>query len=139
MIAREKGVIINLSSVNALNAYGYDFPYSAAKAALNNLTQNMAIKYGKYNIRVNAICPGTVRTPVHEPTLKENPLFFEQLAQWYPLGRIGEPQEIAKSVLFLSSDDASWITGHLLVINGGVSIGVDVPKLMSATSEANKS
>lgn len=131
MISHKKGVIINISSVNSLNAYGYNFPYSAAKAAVNNLTQNMAITYGKYNIRVNAICPGTVRTPAHDKVLKDDPDYFEHMAEFIPLGRVGEPEDIAKSVLFLSSADASWITGHLLVVDGGVSIGIDAPKLMS--------
>jgi NAD(P)-dependent dehydrogenase (short-subunit alcohol dehydrogenase family) len=131
MISRKKGVIINISSVNSLNAYGYAFPYSAAKAAVNNLTQNMALRYGKYNIRVNAICPGTVRTPIYDNTLEDDPNYFKHMSEVIPLGRVGEPEDIAKSVLFLSSADASWITGHLLVVDGGVSIGVDGPKLMS--------
>ena len=131
MISRKKGVIINISSINSLQAYGYVFPYSAAKAAVNNLTQNMAISYGKYNIRVNAICPGTVRTPVYDDALKNDPNYFEHMSEGIPLGRIGEPEDIAKSVLFLSSSDASWITGHVLAVDGGVSIGIDAPKLMS--------
>ena len=63
--------------------------------------------------------------------LKDDPDYFEHMAEFIPLGRVGEPEDIAKSVLFLSSADASWITGHLLVVDGGVSIGIDAPKLMS--------
>ena len=91
----------------------------------------MALRYGKYNIRVNAICPGTVRTPIYDDALKDDPNYFEHMSKVIPLGRIGEPADIAKSVLFLSSSDASWITGHVLAVDGGVSIGIDAPKLMS--------
>jgi NAD(P)-dependent dehydrogenase (short-subunit alcohol dehydrogenase family) len=122
MIAQRRGVILNIASVNGLAAYG-EVAYSAAKAAMINLTRNMAVNYGKHNVRVNAICPGTVRTPIWGPTLEVDPQIFEKLAKWYPLGRVGEPDDIAQAALFLVSDDAAWITGETLVVDGGLTAG----------------
>jgi meso-butanediol dehydrogenase / (S,S)-butanediol dehydrogenase / diacetyl reductase len=122
MIERRRGVIINIASVNGLTGLGEE-PYSAAKAGLLNLTQNMAIKYGQYNVRANAICPGTVRTPIWQERVEQDPEIFERLAAWYPLGRVGEPEDIAKAALFLASDDAAWITGAILNVDGGLMAG----------------
>ncbi len=97
--------------------------YSAAKAGMVNLTQNMAIHYGDDGIRVNLIAPGTIRTPIWDKRLEADPTAFDQLTPWYPLGRVGEPDDIAKAALFLCSDDASWITGAILPVDGGISAG----------------
>ena len=88
-----------------------------------NLTQNMAIHYGDDGIRVNLIAPGTIRTPIWDKRLEADPTAFDQLTPWYPLGRVGEPDDIAKAALFLCSDDASWITGAILPVDGGISAG----------------
>jgi NAD(P)-dependent dehydrogenase (short-subunit alcohol dehydrogenase family) len=122
MIAQQRGAIVNIASVNALTALGH-MAYSAAKAGVINLTKNMAVNYGQYNIRVNAISPGTIRTPIWEPRLAANPALFDELAKWYPLGRVGEPEDIAKAALFLASDDAAWVTGETLVVDGGLLAG----------------
>jgi meso-butanediol dehydrogenase / (S,S)-butanediol dehydrogenase / diacetyl reductase len=122
MIERQRGAIINIASVNALGAYSV-MPYSAAKAGVVNLTQNMAARYGRHGVRVNAVCPGTVRTPIMDPLLEKDPEFLERAAQFYPCGRIGGPKDIAGPVLFLASQDADWITGHALVVDGGLSCG----------------
>src|SRR5262249_48862032 len=110
MRQRRSGVIVNVASVNGLLGLGED-AYSAAKAGLINFTQNVAIRYGAEGIRANVICPGTVRTPIWQDTLAKQPDVFERLARWYPLGRVGETEDIAQAALFLASDDASWITG----------------------------
>jgi meso-butanediol dehydrogenase/(S,S)-butanediol dehydrogenase/diacetyl reductase len=122
MAERREGVILNIGSVNGLVAIG-ESAYSAAKAGMVNLTQNMAIHYGDDNIRVNLIAPGTIRTPIWSERLKADPTAFDQLVPWYPLGRIGEPEDVAKAALFLCSDDASWITGAILPVDGGISAG----------------
>ncbi|MCA9861227.1 MAG: SDR family oxidoreductase, partial [Thermomicrobiales bacterium] len=122
MAERQSGVILNIGSVNGLLAIG-ESAYSAAKAGMVNLTQNMAIHYGDDGIRVNLIAPGTIRTPIWDERLKAEPGAFEQLAPWYPLGRIGTPDDIAKAALFLCSDDASWITGVALPVDGGLTAG----------------
>jgi meso-butanediol dehydrogenase / (S,S)-butanediol dehydrogenase / diacetyl reductase len=111
-----------IAPVNGLTGLGEE-PYSAAKAGLINLTQNLAIKYGPYGVRANVICPGTVRTPIWGERLAQDPQIFERLARWYPLGRVGETDDIAKAALFLASDDASWITGTTLTVDGGLMAG----------------
>ena len=122
MAERHSGVILNIGSVNGLLAIG-ESAYSAAKAGMVNLTQNMAIHYGDDGIRVNLIAPGTIRTPIWDKRLEADPTAFDQLTPWYPLGRVGEPDDIAKAALFLCSDDASWITGAILPVDGGISAG----------------
>ncbi len=122
MIERQSGVILNIGSVNGLMAIG-ESAYSAAKAGMVNLTQNMAIHYGDDGIRVNLIAPGTIRTPIWDQRLAADPTAFDQLVPWYPLGRVGEPDDIAKAALFLCSDDASWITGAILPVDGGITAG----------------
>lgn len=122
MMEQRRGVIVNIASVNGINALG-NMAYSAAKAGMINLTQNMAVRYGPYNIRVNAVCPGTVRTSSWDSRLAARPSVLDDLAQWYPLGRIGEPEDVAKATLFLASDDAAWITGTSLIVDGGLLAG----------------
>ncbi len=122
MIERRHGVILNIASVNGLTGLGEE-PYSAAKAGLINLTQNMAIKYGPHGVRANVICPGTVRTPIWGERLAQEPAVFDKLAAWYPLGRVGEAEDIANAALFLVSDEAAWITGTVLNVDGGLMAG----------------
>lgn len=122
MISQRRGVIINISSVNGLMGLGEE-AYSAAKAGVVNLTQNMALKYGQYNVRANVICPGTVQTPIWSAVLEKEPKIFERLAHWYPLGRVGQPEDIAKAALYLASDDAAWVTGITLNVDGGLMAG----------------
>jgi NAD(P)-dependent dehydrogenase (short-subunit alcohol dehydrogenase family) len=123
MVAARRGAIVNIASVNGLLAFG-EYPYSAAKAGLLSLTQNAAVEFGPSGIRVNAICPGTVRTPIWAPRVAAAPDIFERLAKWYPLGRVAEPEEIASTALFLASDEASFVTGATLVVDGGLTAGM---------------
>lgn len=122
MIERGRGGIINISSVNGMTGLGEE-PYSAAKAGLINLTQNMAIKYGQFGIRCNAISPGTIRTPIWNARLAEAPDAFETLRAWYPLRRVGEAEDVARAALFLASDDSSFVTGINLPVDGGLTAG----------------
>lgn len=122
MINQRRGVIVNIASVNGLTGLGQE-AYSAAKAGIINLTQNMALKYGQYNVRANVICPGTIQTPYWNTILQKDPQVFEHLAKWYPLGRVGKPEDIAKAALYLASDDASWVTGTTLTVDGGLTAG----------------
>lgn len=122
MIQRRRGAIVNIASVNGLSGLSEE-AYSAAKAGVINLTRNMAIKYGRYQVRANVICPGTVRTPIWGPILEKDPGIFAKLTKWYPLGRVGEPEDIAKAALFLASGDAAWITGATLNVDGGLMAG----------------
>lgn len=122
MISQQRGVIINISSVNGLTGLGEE-AYSAAKAGVVNLTQNMALKYGQYNVRANVICPGTIQTPIWSAVLEKEPNIFDRLAKWYPMGRVGQPEDIAKAALYLASDDAAWVTGITLNVDGGLMAG----------------
>ncbi|MCC6790152.1 MAG: glucose 1-dehydrogenase [Thermomicrobiales bacterium] len=132
MLERGDGVILNISSVNGMTGVGEE-AYAAAKAGVVNLTQNMAIKYGPRGVRVNCIAPGTIRTAAWSGRLAEDPAVFEKMARWYPLRRVGEPEDVANAALFLCSDQASWITGEVLAVDGGLLagnglIGGDIPR-----------
>ncbi len=122
MKAAKAGAIVNVASVNGLVAFG-DPAYSAAKAGMINLTKALAMEHGRFNIRTNAICPGTVRTPIWDHRIERNPEVLKELEQWYPLRRVAEPAEIAKVALFLASDDASAITGVALPVDCGLMAG----------------
>ena len=122
MIAAESGAIVNIASVNGLSGFGH-IAYSAAKAGVINVTKNLALTYGGDGIRVNAICPGTIQTPIWQERVDKDPIIFERLSKWYPLGRVGQPEDIANAALFLASDEASWITGEALTVDGGLMAG----------------
>src|ERR1700693_442817 len=122
MIERRGGSIVNIASVNGISALGNE-AYSAAKAGVINLTQGIAVRYGAHGVRCNAIAPGTIRTPIWQERIDRDPVVFERLVKWYPLGRIGEPADVANAALFLASDEASWITGTVLVVDGGLLAG----------------
>jgi meso-butanediol dehydrogenase / (S,S)-butanediol dehydrogenase / diacetyl reductase len=122
MIEREGGVIVNIASVNGM-AFFANEAYSAAKAGMINLTRSMAVRYGHHGIRVNAIAPGTIRTPLWQERVDKEPAIFERLVRWYPLGRVGEPDDVARAAVFLASDDANWITGEVLRVDGGLLAG----------------
>ncbi|MHB1104499.1 MAG: SDR family NAD(P)-dependent oxidoreductase [Devosia sp.] len=127
MRERGGGAIVNISSVNALRYFGNP-SYSAAKAGIINLTQSVASEFGRDGIRCNAICPGSVRTDNITWTIRQqkDPRVFQKLARWYPLGRVGEPEDIAKAVAFLGSDEAAYITGAVLPVDGGLTAGMNV-------------
>ena len=122
-LQKTSGCIINISSDAGLKAYqGFNVDaYSASKAALIVLTKCWALEYAKNKIRVNCICPGVVDTDMTKPFLK-NQKDIEFMNNEHPLGRIGQPEEIGKSVLYFASDDALWITGAILTVDGGESI-----------------
>ena len=122
MIERKRGAIVNISSVNGLTALGNE-AYSAAKAGMINLTQGIAVRYGAHGVRCNAIAPGTIRTPIWQARIDRDPVVFQRLVKWYPLGRVGEPDDIANATMFLASDQASWITGAVLPVDGGLLAG----------------
>ncbi len=122
MQERRRGVIVSIGSVNGLTTLGHP-AYSAAKAGLISLTKSLAVEYGRYGIRANVICPGTVRTPIWADRVKRKPEIFESLVKWYPLHRIVEPTDLANAAAFLASDDAAAITGVVLPVDCGLMAG----------------
>jgi NAD(P)-dependent dehydrogenase (short-subunit alcohol dehydrogenase family) len=99
-------------------------PHTALeKPRLISLTKAIALEYGRYNIRANIVCPGTVNTPLWNERASRNPEILAQLARWYPLGRIVEPIEVIRAVAFLASDAASAITGVVLPVDCGLTAG----------------
>jgi len=122
-LQKTSGSIINISSDAGIKAYqGFNADaYSASKAALIILTKCWALEYAKDKIRVNCICPGVVDTDMTKPFLKTQK-DIEFMNNEHPIGRIGQPEEIGKAVLYFASDDASWITGAILTVDGGESI-----------------
>ncbi len=113
------GNVVSIGSVNGLSAFG-GYPYSAAKAGLQILTKNFAAEYGRQGLRFNLVAPGTIRTRVWD----KQPDSLARLRRLYPLGRVGEPADIAAAVAFLASDDAAWITGVVLPVDGGILTGL---------------
>lgn len=112
------GAIINTSSLLGLKGQKYTSAYNASKAGVVTLTQNAALEYGKFNIRVNAIAPGVIDTPIIDHW-KQNERKWPIISRANALGRIGTPDEVANAVLFLASDEASFITGTTLSVDGG--------------------
>lgn len=125
MLARGRGVIINIGSVNALIALGNP-AYSAAKAGLLNLTRSLAVEYGPKGIRANMISPGSVvsESPSWRMRRQKQPDIFEKLARWYPVGRVGRPEDIAAAVAFMAADEAGFVNGANLVVDGGLTAGI---------------
>ncbi|RDI62621.1 SDR family oxidoreductase [Microvirga subterranea] len=122
MIARGRGTILNISSVNGSGIYGYP-AYSAAKAGLNQMTRFLAVELGRHGIRANAIAPGSVKTQAWKERVEKNPEIFERLKRWYPLSDICVPDDIAGVAAFLIGPDARMITGAVLPVDGGLSVG----------------
>lgn len=123
MIEAGRGAIVTVSSVNGQAGIGEE-PYSAAKAGVINLTKNLATRYGGQGIRANCIAPGTVQTPIWQARVDRDPEVFDRIAKWYPLERVGQPEDIANAALFLASDEAAWITGAVLNVDGGLMAGI---------------
>ena len=118
MVERTRGNIINIASVAGLRPAESDGVYNIGKAGVVMLTQLLARQLAKYNIRVNAIAPGLITTPMTESTLG-NPELRKRWENFIPLGHVGEPNDIANAALFLASEVSRHITGHTMVIDGG--------------------
>jgi NAD(P)-dependent dehydrogenase (short-subunit alcohol dehydrogenase family) len=118
MIRHKSGRIINMSSIAGKIALPKLVAYSAAKGAINQLTRVLAVEWAPHGILVNAIAPGYVETNLTKG-LRENPKHHEALLRQIPLGRLGKPSEIVGAAIYLASDAASYVTGHILDVDGG--------------------
>ncbi len=118
MLAQGSGSIVNTASINGLVGNGAQPGYTATKHGVVGLTRHGALRWAKAGIRVNAVCPGVIETPMTAP-LTANPDMRKTLDSLTPMGRMGKAEEIAAAVLWLCSDQASFVTGHPLVVDGG--------------------
>jgi NAD(P)-dependent dehydrogenase (short-subunit alcohol dehydrogenase family) len=119
MIARGGGTIVNVASTAALIGTPNLGAYAASKAGVTALTKVAAVEFGKRNIRVNAICPGVIKTPMYDAGMADNPDVVPYLMAMVPLARAGLAEEIARPLLFLASNASAYITGAILPVDGG--------------------
>ncbi len=124
MLEQRSGSIVNLASVEGLEGFEGGSAYNASKGGVVLLTRNLAIDYGRRGIRVNCLCPGLIETSmtagVFQPGMEK---LLDRFVDAHQLGRVGQPAEVAAAALFLASDDASFVTGHSLVVDGGFTAG----------------
>ena len=117
------GAIVNTASLAGLIGMPGGAAYSLSKGAVVNFTRAIAAELGSHGVRANAVCPGVVETPLvtDDRDPEEWPDLRDRMAEAYPLGRLGRPEDVANAVRFLASEEAAWITGHALVVDGGYS------------------
>lgn len=123
MMAQRSGSIITIASVEGINGTEGGSVYNASKGGVVLLTKNLAIDYGRMGIRCNTICPGFIDTPLLRSVLDPMPDFKADIGRQIKLGRLGEPEDIAAMANFLASDEASYITGQSMVVDGGYTAG----------------
>lgn len=123
LLANECSSIVNVSSVNALMTIGVP-AYSAAKAGVLAMTRSFATEYAPRGLRANAVQPGTIHTSAWDDRVKKHPDVMEKMNAWYPGGAVGRPEDVAGTVAFLASEDAAFINGASLVVDGGLTSGL---------------
>ena len=119
MLRQGKGVIINCASIAGLVGFAGLPAYVASKHGVLGLTKTSALEYAKLGIRVNAVCPGAIKTAMIDRITGNKKEAEEQFAEMEPIGRLGQPEEVANAVLWLCSDEASFVTGHPMAVDGG--------------------
>jgi NAD(P)-dependent dehydrogenase (short-subunit alcohol dehydrogenase family) len=120
MLKQGKGAIVNTSSAAGLVGAPSNPAYPASKHGVVGLTKCTALEFARKGIRINCVCPGPTRTGMNEELTATNPEMVKAMDQKVPMGRIGEPEEVAAAAIFLASDEASYITGHALPVDGGI-------------------
>jgi len=122
MVSQRGGSIINVGSIFGLQGCDGNVAYNVSKGGINQLTRSMAIDYGYANIRVNGLCPGLIETPMTS-MVREQAAFHAFFASQHMLNRSGQPEEVANVALFLASDEASFVSGQMIAVDGGFSAG----------------
>jgi NAD(P)-dependent dehydrogenase (short-subunit alcohol dehydrogenase family) len=123
MLKQGQGVIVNLASVAGLVGFPSHAAYAASKHAVVGLTKTAALEYVRKGIRINAVCPGFIDTPMIEKERQRDPEYAQRLVRGVPARRLGTPQEVAAAVIYLCSDRAGFVAGHTLVLDGGIVAG----------------
>ncbi len=131
MVKQGGGAIVNTASDAGLRGTAWLSTYCASKGGVVLLTKSLAVEWAQQGVRVNCVCPGVIRTPILDPFIERGQeltggsrdAVWERLAQAHPVGRVGEPEEVARAVLFLASDEASFVTGVALPVDGGLDAG----------------
>jgi 3-oxoacyl-[acyl-carrier protein] reductase len=134
MMKRRSGIIVSLSSINALTGI-HLAAYTAAKGGILSLTRLLAQQYGRYGIRANAICPGTIMTETSRAACEAAPQLRDELYAMYPAGRFGVPDDIADCALWLSGDGSRFVNGTAIVVDGGMSAVHRLPSVLKVGSE----
>lgn len=120
MLKQGGGAIVNTASVAGLVGAPTQPLYAASKHAVVGMTKTAAVEYGRVGIRINSVCPGVIRTDMMERALERDPSRAKSIRKIHPVGRVGEADEVAAAVLWLCSDRASFVTGHQLAVDGGL-------------------
>jgi NAD(P)-dependent dehydrogenase (short-subunit alcohol dehydrogenase family) len=123
MVKQGYGVIVNMASIAGLVGFPYHSAYAASKHAIVGLTKTAALEYIRKGIRINAVCPSFTDTPMVQRVMQEQPDYAQRLIDRVPARRMATPEEIAAAVLYLCSDQAGFVTGHTLVVDGGITAG----------------
>lgn len=119
MLKQNKGAIVNIASIAGLVGFSGLPAYVASKHAVVGLTKTAALEYAKKGIRVNAVCPGVIKTPMVDRTTGKDKTVEKQYEDMEPVGRMGQPEEVAEAIIWLCSDSSSFVTGHALAVDGG--------------------
>ena len=129
LLERGGGSVINVASfVALLGAATSQIAYTASKGAVLSMTRELAVEFARRGVRVNAICPGPVETPLLMRLFESDPAAYERRRVHIPMGRLAQPREIAQGALFLASDDASFVTGSTFVVDGGITAAYVTPE-----------
>ncbi|HLK11523.1 MAG TPA: SDR family NAD(P)-dependent oxidoreductase [Candidatus Binatia bacterium] len=129
-LRKRGGAVVHVASISGLAGDRGLAAYNAAKAGVINLTRTAALEVAAAGVRVNAVCPGLVDTPALARVVARAPDHAAALRAAVPMGRLGRPEEIARAILFLASDEASYVTGTTLVVDGGLTAGTGIPVLV---------